>query len=580
MTGGNTAPTCNITNPTENIVYVGKGGTVNWQGVVTDSNGNLATIQWTFGGGTPASAATPIPGGNPTSVNTGPFTATYNNPGTFTTTLTAQDTTALSCTQTKTVQVTQTPPNVSINSSSQSCGLFGQPACSNQAVSQQPAPGTQGGAGSYRLFANNDLGMHCGDLDTRIASILPPFNVLHAQVIKARGTGNVDPALNPIEIASVFYSAASNPNDPALATGVTPVPNNPNAVYKTNFWDIALQAYDPFYPGPGPNSGNPFQFPYNLTMNPDEGLPFPDVEQLYILGGGLDFIQQDMPGIAAPYSANDPQGFALFVRTQPFFTTFPFGYSANVDWFEAAGVPISTYDDFGRENSYPLMRIQAKNTNGTVVATTDAVVPVSGEADCQICHGSAYDGGNGTGVAYLITTGITPQVAFNDRRYGDVPLGVSAEWASDHNTLKLHDLRNPTAPRLITGTTEDFPTKGTTAFKPVVCQTCHYTPALDLAQVGPKNVNGRQQTNNQSMSRVMHNHHGKLKDSDNNLLFRLMPAPVQDVNGNITNQTTRENLLTETCYRCHPGDRTQCLRGAMYTGGMLCQPRQHDPGGK
>ncbi len=26
--------------------------------------------------------------------------------------------------------------------------------------------------------AINDLGMHCGDLDTRIASILPPFQVL------------------------------------------------------------------------------------------------------------------------------------------------------------------------------------------------------------------------------------------------------------------------------------------------------------------------------------------------------------------------------------------------------------------
>jgi hypothetical protein len=30
-------------------------------------------------------------------------------------------------------------------------------------------------------------------------------------------------------------------------------------------------------------------------------------------------------------------------------------------------------------------------------------------------------------------------------------------------------------------------------------------------------------------------------------------------------------VLDQTCYRCHPGDRTQCLRGAMYTGGMLCQ---------
>jgi hypothetical protein len=563
------SPTCNITNPTENTVTVGKGGTVSWSGVVNDANGNLAAINWTFGGGTPASASTPIPSGNPTSVSTGPFTVTYNNPGTFTTTLAARDSTNLPCSQSKTVQVTQTPPTVSINSSSQSCGLSGQPSCANQAVSEQPAPGAAGsGNNGYRLFANNDLGMHCGDLDTRIASILPPFNVIHAQVVKQGATGNQDPVLNPVEVTGLYYSAASSSTDPALSTGVTPVPNNPNAHYKTNFWDIALQAYNPFYPAA---PSNPFLSPYTLTLNDDEGLPVPDVEQLYILGGPLAFTQQNMPGIAAPYSANNPQGFALFVGKQPFFTTFPFGYSANVDWFEAAGVPISTFDDFGRENSYPLMRIQAKNSAGAVLATTDTVVPVSGEADCQICHGSTFDGGNGTGVAFLTSSGITPQEAFQDPQYGNVPVAASQEWASDHNTLKLHDLKHPTAPRLITGTTEDFPNAGTVPFKPVVCQTCHYTPALDLAQVGPNDVNGRQQSNNQSMSRVMHNHHGKLKDSNNNLLFPLMPGAVQDGNGTITNQTTRLGVLNQTCYRCHPGDRTQCLRGAMYTGGMLCQ---------
>ena len=126
----------------------------------------------TFGGGTPASASTPIPNSSPTTVNTGPFTVTYNNPGTFTTTLAATDTGNLNCSQTKTVQVTQTPPSVSINSSSQSCGLVGQPACPSQAVTQQPAPGATGsGNTAYRVLANNDLGMHCGDLFLKTAGL-------------------------------------------------------------------------------------------------------------------------------------------------------------------------------------------------------------------------------------------------------------------------------------------------------------------------------------------------------------------------------------------------------------------------
>ena len=29
-------------------------------------------------------------------------------------------------------------------------------------------------------------------------------------------------------------------------------------------------------------------------------------------------------------------------------------------------------------------------------------------------------------------------------------------------------------------------------------------------------------------------------------------------------------MLEDTCYQCHPGTNTKCLRGAMFNGGMLC----------
>jgi hypothetical protein len=98
----------------------------------------------------------------------------------------------------------------------------------------------------YRLLAVNDLGMHCGDFDQRGISLLPPFNVLHAQVIKRGAT----PRLLDQSEVTVLYSAGSNPRDPALAQPV------PSTVYKTNFWDInlrtgnpiAFDAYDTHYP--------------------------------------------------------------------------------------------------------------------------------------------------------------------------------------------------------------------------------------------------------------------------------------------------------------------------------------------
>src|SRR6266496_4266236 len=39
-------------------------------------------------------------------------------------------------------------------------------------------------SGSYQAFPANDLGMHCADPDFQIFTVLPPFNVLHAQVIQ------------------------------------------------------------------------------------------------------------------------------------------------------------------------------------------------------------------------------------------------------------------------------------------------------------------------------------------------------------------------------------------------------------
>jgi hypothetical protein len=440
------------------------------------------------------------------------------------------------------------PPasNVSINSTSQ----LGCPA--TPVAEQSQALNT-----SYSVLAINDLGMHCGDLDTRILSILPPFNILHAQVVQ-KGSS---PTLNPSGI-TVAYSAASHsagelgssdPGDPVLAQGSAAFTGvmGDGRTYKTNFWDaLNTGAYNPFYPSNLPD------------IAPDEGLPVPDSALL----PALDVAQQSMPGIRVPYLNNDPQAFAHFDSDIQFFSSFAFGYTAAVNWFAAEGVPLSAFDDFGRENAYPLMRVAA-DQGSTVVATTDTVTPISAEANCQGCHAATQDGGNGTATT---DAGITnPAVSLDDPQFDVVPSAVSVEWASDHNILKLHDLKNGT--QLITGTTEDFPTPGKTSFEPVVCQTCHYTPALDLAQVGPNDVNGRQQSNNQSMSRVMHNFHGALTDGSGNPLFPPIPAPVQNTTtGAITNQSQRVAALEGSCYQCHPGKRTQCLRGAMFNADMLC----------
>lgn len=64
--------------------------------------------------------------------------------------------------------------------------------------------------------------------------------------------------------------------------------------------------------------------------------------------------------------------------------------SATRDW-AAIGVPVIPVDDDGRENAYPLAEITVKQ-GSTVLARTRAVVPVSTEMSCNLCHVSSEPG--------------------------------------------------------------------------------------------------------------------------------------------------------------------------------------------
>ena len=172
-----------------------------------------------------------------------------------------------------------------------------------------------------------------------------------------------------------------------------------------------------------------------------------------------------------------------------------------------------------------------------------------------------------------------------------LPPRVSLEYAADINILRLHDLVHgenyvtPDGDSSVAQTpcditaidangdptdTDCLTNKALVQGEPVVCQLCHYTPALDLAQLGPLTgppgslANGRNHLHHKSNSNVMHSHHGSLG------VFPTIEPPEQQADGTITNQTARLDQLEDSCYQCHPGSNVQCLRGAMYNGGMLC----------
>jgi hypothetical protein len=178
----------------------------------------------------------------------------------------------------------------------------------------------------YKVLATNDLGMHCVDADFSVFSILPPYNVVNAQVVRRATTGK--PAVVNDSVVSIRYEAvrdaAGSINSSSLRSAAGP---------KTNFWTHAAAVY-------------------GETLQPGQGL-----KGLYMPGDTTSVANKSL-------SWNTTGGL-----------------------FKAEGVPIVPVDDAGLPNRYPLMRLVAtEKATGKDVAYLDVVLPVSEETTCSDCH--------------------------------------------------------------------------------------------------------------------------------------------------------------------------------------------------
>jgi hypothetical protein len=214
----------------------------------------------------------------------------------------------------------------------------------------------------------------------------------------------------------------------------------------------------------------------------------------------------------------------------------PMTFNSQYQWFEAEGIPITPFDDSGNKNFYPTVKVVAKDTNGNVLATTTNVLPVSDEMTCSGCHSST-------------TSTNTAQTAAKPAGGWVNNSNPLKDWKL--NILKLHDEKEASNPLFATALTQvGYNPKGllVTATdpanpKPVLCVSCHasnaYLDKMNLA-TAMKGVAGIP-----SFTEVLHSSHALVKD----------PATSLALNDPSADRTA--------CYTCHPGSKTQCLRGVM-----------------
>lgn len=200
----------------------------------------------------------------------------------------------------------------------------------------------------------------------------------------------------------------------------------------------------------------------------------------------------------------------------------PLAWSGEYNWFEATGIPITPFDDNLNENYFPMVRVTAIDSSGKAIASADAVLPVSSEINCFSCHGS----------------NVASNAAKPAKGWVNLAPGSEQDWRL--NILRLHDEKNsgPNYTALLSkkGYTPSLEASAVSG-NPILCDSCHNSNALAIwGIVGETGVS--------NMTAAMHNRHANVS----------LPGSSASLN----NIPTRES-----CFNCHPGKKTQCLRGAM-----------------
>jgi hypothetical protein len=303
---------------------------------------------------------------------------------------------------------------------------------------------------AYSLVAWSELGMHCIDgKDYSIFSVLPPYNIIHAQLLK-RG----EPPVQVTSGVTITYQAVADATKSINTTSST----------KTNFWTYVQTL---FHGNPPPNTG---------------------------LAG-------------YKVQSTTPQNMA---------------YNTTAAYWEGVGIPTIGYDDKDNFNPYPMAKLVAKNSSGTVLATASIVLAVSDEMSCSTCHKSGTDPAAQPASGWVNNSDPAKDTKLNILKKHDDRWNISGYLSQlKANGYTYQSTLYQTA---VGGT-------------PVLCAACHSDNALGLpglAGIGAE-------------ASDMHTLHG---------------SQILQSNGQTLDQNSKVDD-NKSCYLCHPGPVTQCKRGAM-----------------
>jgi PKD repeat protein len=393
--GESLSPTASITSPGGNVTITA-GQSLHFQGTAIGGKAPL-TYLWHFGGAIPDS----------TSLN--PGSVLFAAAGTYTVTFTVTDADGRrDVASLVVIVVSSTSLNTAI------------------------------------VLAANDLGMHCMDREFSIFSILPPFNVVRAQVLMRSGTG--PPILLNDANINVRYDAVTD------ATGSI----NTRSIGKTNFWQ---------------HGGALF----GMTLQPGQGL-----------------LGHYMPGDDPLRRGLQPMAYEAAVQ----------GFAA----LGIPITPLD--DALNTNTYPLLRISAAEKQSGNTIGRLDVVVPVASETDCQTCHKTGGIGSIRGRVTWAVDTDLEVQAKKNILKLHDLTQGTTLTTSTPVLCARCHyspaldlagtgptgqQIGKPSFSRVMHSFHGDLTINGAPAFPPTgtveaTCYQCHPGKITQCARGAMKNA--------------------------------------------------------------------------------------------
>ncbi len=443
--------------------------------------------------------------------------------------------------------------------------------------------------------------MHASDAKLNpnlYASFAPLNNTLNAYVYKKE----LQPKLVPQADIELQYSAASNPSDPVGANSINSTSQNwpldstySNAeIRKSDYWET--------YTRPDTEKGDgyrslswiasaPWSWSWSSASN-----DLPDPDEGYYLDNLINFTSEpnqpgsQMPGKSDPYIANDPKYIPTAIGNK-------LGSAVRT-------VPVVDIDDKNRVNPYPLMRVQAKE-NGTVKASTDAVLTSGKDFKCRECHAKGGIAANENApytkdafwstawIKWYIDKGRMP--APTEEKKLSKPQFFNAdsntiedqEYAAAKNYTSLHDFYDNMGllDSMLYGMSHDGSNKST-GDSPFSCEACHGSAmAFQTRDQGWWQWEQHNYTTpdfDPDYTPAIHRFHGMLQyksATDHSDIKREASGRYQRYTGAglnplslfpIFDNNGKQLPMEENCLKCHAGHREPLYRDRMYTAGVTC----------